>query len=312
MSSLAPIALFTHARLEHTRRTINSLKLNLLAKESKIYVFCDSHRSKNQEEVEAVNSVRSYISSIDGFSSVEVIFRESNYGLKRNIIEGLGYVLERHQRVIVLEDDCETTSNFLTFMNESLNQYADPSRNVWHVSGWNPGVNFEDKPFPSYFMSCWGWATWRYRWQEICFDPLILMENMTITQRYKFNLNGSYPFYSHLLGNYLGQNNTWAVFWYASIFNSHGHCINPPESLITNLGMDGSGTHTSIQFDQNLALQPARKYDYLKSDLDNTLEALSDLFATKQKKLHKIYSMAKILMPIWLLKIIKKINTERP
>ncbi|WP_166424736.1 sugar transferase [Paraglaciecola sp. 20A4] len=306
MSDLAPIALFVHARLEHTKKTINSLKANSLAKESRIYIFCDSHRIGVSNDIEAVDSVRNLISKVGGFHTVKVIYREYNYGLKRNIVEGLDYVLKKHDKVIVLEDDCEAAPNFLAFMNECLDYYADPSKNVWHISGWNPGLNFEDKPFPSYFMSCWGWSTWRYRWREVCFEPLILMENMSIAERYKFNLNGSYPFYSHLLGNYLGQNNTWAVFWYASIFNSHGHCINPPTSLITNLGMDGSGTHTSIQFDQNVPLQTSKKYDPMISDLDNTLKALSTLFGTKQKKLHKIYSIVKILIPIWVLKIIKE------
>jgi hypothetical protein len=39
MQKLAPIALFVYNRPEHTRRTLNYLKNNLLADESRLYIF---------------------------------------------------------------------------------------------------------------------------------------------------------------------------------------------------------------------------------------------------------------------------------
>jgi hypothetical protein len=309
MDNLAPIALFVHARLDHTKKTVKSLLKNPLAKASKIYIFSDSYRVGRKGEVEEVEKVREYIKSIEGFDSIKIVLRKSNYGLKRNIVEGLNHVLEEHDRVIVLEDDCVTSPEFLEFMNSNLALYENSkNNNVWHISAWNPGVNFDDKAFPSYYMSCWGWATWRYRWENVCFDPLELMESMSLTQRYRFNLKGRYPFYSHLLGNYLGLNNTWAIFWYATIFTSQGHCINPPRSLITNLGMDGSGTHKAICFDQNANNVNFKSYNNQLAILDETLDALSDVFNTQQSKVQYIYSLIKMLTPIWTLKLMKKIK----
>jgi len=41
MQSLAPIALFVYNRPDHARRTIGYLKKNLLAEDSRLFVFSD-------------------------------------------------------------------------------------------------------------------------------------------------------------------------------------------------------------------------------------------------------------------------------
>ncbi|WP_426358468.1 sugar transferase [Pseudocolwellia sp. HL-MZ19] len=304
MNNLAPIALFVHARLDHTKETIQSLLNNPLAEESTIYIFSDNARLERKDEATKVELVRNYINSISGFKSIKIIYRDVNYGLKRNIVEGLNQVLESNNRVIVIEDDCVTSANFLEFMNNSLEQYKD-NNDVWHISAWNPGVDINGNSFPSYYMSCWGWATWRDNWKKIRLNPLDLMEEMTFRARYRFNLNGKYPFYSHLLGNYLGINNTWAVFWYASIYNSGGYCINSPKSLIKNLGMDGTGSHNTIIFNQDnnkVSLKPSTTSTVT---LEDTLIALSNVFKEKQSRYQYVYTLVKMLTPIWVLKFIK-------
>ena len=37
--------------------------------------------------------------------------------------------------------------------------------------------------------------------------------------------------------------NTWAVFWYATIFKQNGLCLNPSQTYVENIGHDGSGIH---------------------------------------------------------------------
>jgi hypothetical protein len=306
MSSLAPVALFVHARIDHTVKVINALKLNELATSTELYIFSDGARNNDEENM--VSSIRLLISNIEGFKKVNIVERQENYGLKLNIVEGLNQVLNEHESVIVLEDDCVTSPDFLSYMNYNLKFYSNDYDDVWHISAWNPGVNFENKTFPSYYMSCWGWATWKYRWQELCFEPLELMGRMSLAERYRFNLKGRYPFYSHLLGNYLGINNTWAVFWYATIFTSQGHCINPPKSLITNLGMDGSGTHSAIYFDQQNKNVKYKKFNENTNVLDDTLNALSDVFGVKQTKIQYTYGLIKMLLPLWILKLVKELK----
>ena len=70
MQNFAPIALFVYNRPEHTRRTIKFLQQNLLADESRLFIF--SHAAKKGDE-EKVQEVRDLIKKIDGFKSVEVV-----------------------------------------------------------------------------------------------------------------------------------------------------------------------------------------------------------------------------------------------
>jgi len=59
----------------------------------------------------------------------------------------------------------------------------------------------------------------------------------------KFNLDGVENFFAQLEANKQKKIKTWAIFWYKSIFKSKGLCLNPTESFVKNIGLDGSGVH---------------------------------------------------------------------
>ena len=61
---LAPIVLFVYNREDHTRRTLETLKKNLGAKESRIYIFSDG--AKTEKENENVLRVRKLIREYEG------------------------------------------------------------------------------------------------------------------------------------------------------------------------------------------------------------------------------------------------------
>ena len=115
MQNLSPIALFVYNRPEHTRRTIKFLKENLLAEESRLFIFSDG--PANAKELEKVNEVREIIKTADGFKNVEIIERTSNAGLANSIIEGVSKLVKEYGKVIVFEDDLihlPTRFNILT------------------------------------------------------------------------------------------------------------------------------------------------------------------------------------------------------
>src|SRR5882672_4462870 len=84
VQSFAPIALFVYNRPEHTRRTVEALRANHLARQSDLFVFADA--SKNKSGAAAVGAVRKFIRAIDGFKSVTLIEREHNCGLSKSVI----------------------------------------------------------------------------------------------------------------------------------------------------------------------------------------------------------------------------------
>lgn len=250
----APIILFVYARPQHTQQTLAALSANSLASQSDLIIFSDE--ALDEAHRDAVADVRTLCRQATGFRSVEIILRNENYGLARNIIEGLTEISHRYDQFIVLEDDIVTSPGFLTFMNQALQMYANEP-GVWHISGWNYPISPIGLPesFLWRTMNCWGWATWSNRWQHFSKNPTALINNWDANMIRAFNLDNSYAFWDQVIANQEGKLNTWAVFWYATLFQRKGLCLNPTRSLVHNIGFDASGEHctTSDPFSSVLA-----------------------------------------------------------
>ncbi|GBD92475.1 hypothetical protein BMS3Abin05_00047 [bacterium BMS3Abin05] len=237
---LAPIVLFVYNRPEHTRRTIETLQNNELANESKLFIYSDA--AKNAEDESRVKEVREYIRSIDGFAGVNIIEREKNWGLAASIIDGITSIVKQFGRIIVLEDDLVTSPFFLRFMNDGLRYYENVP-GVMHISGWDYPIETDgpDDVFLWRVMNCWGWGTWADRWKYFEKDTDRLIEGFSKEDINSFNLDGVEDFWGQVLANREGRINSWAVYWYASIFKANGLCLNPVQSFVKNIGHDGSG-----------------------------------------------------------------------
>ena len=238
----APVALFVYARPEHTRKTVEALQMNELAAETDLMVFSDAARTDDKEGAVAVDAVREYVAGITGFNSLTVHHRSENYGLAKSIISGVTEVVEQFGRVIVLEDDIVTSPGFLRFMNDALERYQDESK-VWHISGWNYPISPAGLPEAFFYrvMHCWGWATWAEKWSGFDKNPERLMREWDSGMISRFNLDGAADSWGQVTANASGQLNTWAVFWYAAIFEQDGLCLQPTVSFVRNIGFDGSG-----------------------------------------------------------------------
>lgn len=239
---LAPVVLFVYNRPWHARQTIEALQKNELAKESELFIYSDG--PKNEKAVFEVTKVRDYIKAVDGFRKVIIVERDCNLGLANNIIDGVTSIINNHGRVIVLEDDLITSPYFLTFMNEALDFYENEEK-VMHISGWNYPIETAgvEETFLWRLMNCWGWATWKDRWSYFEKDVGRILNDFTRKDIKRFNLDGYSNIWSQVITNKKGKINTWALFWYASIFKQNGLCLNPTESFVHNIGHDGSGVH---------------------------------------------------------------------
>lgn len=255
MSALAPIALFVYNRPDHTHRTIEALSANHLAQRSELVVFSDGARDAAASQ--AVDRVREIVRHARGFASVRMVERERNLGLARSIIEGVGQLCSEHGQVIVVEDDLVTSDRFLDYMNDALARYRDVPQ-VMHISAYMYPVRTEGLP-ETFFLppaSCWGWATWQRAWACFEKDPAGLQRRFTARQRRDFNLGHTFPFWKQVELNARGIMNTWAIFWYASVFQRGGLCLHPRDSFVQNIGHDDSGTHSGCSSAFNVALQP--------------------------------------------------------
>jgi len=242
LDNLSPIVLFVYNRPEHTSKTLQSLKENNLAEQSELIIYSDA--PKNDTALSAVKQVRDLIKNITGFKKVTVVEQEHNQGLATSIINGVTEIINQYGKVIVLEDDLVTSPNFLTFMNDALEAYSNEKK-VWHVSGWNYPISHEglQDTFLWRTMNCWGWATWADRWSHFEKDTDKLLESFSKQDVKAFNLSNSENFWAQVLANKSSKINTWAIYWYASIFKNKGLCLNPSKTYVSNIGLDGSGEH---------------------------------------------------------------------
>ena len=251
----APIVLFTYNRPEHTRLTIDALKINKYASESDLIVYSDGY--KNEPDRPKVEEVRAYLKSITGFQSCKIIEREKNIGLAENIIDGVTKVVNEFEKIIVLEDDLITSPYFLQYMNEGLDLYEN-EEDVISVHGYIYPVR---KKMPETFFikgaDCFGWGTWRRGWNIFNAEGRVLLEELEARKlQREFDFNGSYPYTKMLKKTVKGLIGSWAIRWYASAFLKNKLTLYPGKSLIYHNGSDGSGTNCYESDFLNVELSP--------------------------------------------------------
>ena len=101
----------------------------------------------------------------------EYHFSDENLGLDPSVIAGVSDTLDKFGRAIVVEDDLELNSAFLTYMNHALDHYAYDER-VFQISGYMfdvPELSATHSALFLPFTVSWGWATWKRAWDQ--FDP---------------------------------------------------------------------------------------------------------------------------------------------
>jgi len=247
--SLAPIVLFAYNRPHHTSMAVNALIESELSQDSEIFVFIDGPKTK--DDIEKIANIRSFIiSKRKHFKKFECVTHSTNIGLYRNITEGVSSVLDKREKVIVIEDDVIVYRNFLRYMNNALQAYETHPR-VWHINGYTEAIGeLIERNNGSYFtrlMWCWGWGTWAEKWKKYEKDAGRLIGTLSKKDIKRFNMDGSLNLWAQVVDNKKGLQNSWAIFWYATIFQHNGLCLSPEMSYVKNIGFDGSGTHSTFQ-----------------------------------------------------------------
>lgn len=293
MKVLAPVALFAYKRLDHLKKTLDSLRANHLAAHADLHIYCDGPRTEaNRQEVAAV---RHYVKGIDGFRSVRLVMRDQNLGLAASIIAGVTELLSNQGRVIVLEDDMETSPWFLEYMNDMLDLYEGESA-VASIHGYAlPAADLPDY----YFVrgaDCWGWATWTDRWQRFEPDSVVLLRRLREQKQLAaFNSYGFRPLYL-LTKQAMGEIDSWYIRWHASTFLGGKLTLHPGRSFIRNIGTDGSGTHgdTATSFDSQLIGSYQRPELIHVSENVAVINKVNAWYARSPKE--RLRSLAKLLL----------------
>lgn len=237
----APIVLFVYRRLDHVTKTVAALKANPEAEQSVLYVYSDA--PSKETDVEGVKAVREYVSDVDGFKDVIITERESNWGIEKSVVDGVTTVINKYGKAIVIEDDLEVCNQFLYYMNRALVDYRDDKK-IYSLTGYsffksvpeNDGIYGYTRSFCS-----WGWATWLDRWQEL--KRTVDKRDIQFVMANKTALDNGQDFSYLFMHQYKNGGVTWDVAWYLTCFAREGLTVFPYNTMVNNLGMDGSGVH---------------------------------------------------------------------
>ena len=286
MQKLAPIALFVYNRPDHTRRTLLSLQKNVLADESSLFIFSDA--AKTDADKDKVSEVRKIAKEITGFKSVKVIERNENMGLANSIISGVTQLVNEYGNIIVFEDDLLSSPYTLQYFNEALSRYADEEK-VMNVSAYMYNLKANDLPEAFFFraISSWGWATWARAWNH--FEPDIdkLTAQFDVEKKRRFTIDYTMNFWRQVREFKAGKNNSWAIRWYLSVFLNNGLSLNPSQSLINNIGHDGTGIHSNIEdmYTVRIAQKPITNFPDVIEEHPAGYEAIKHFFKHRKGSL---------------------------
>jgi len=238
-----PVLLIIFKRPAHTRRVLETLRQ---AKPRTLLVAADGPRHAG--EAAECEQARRVIGEVDWECTVETSYATENLGCGIRVYTAIDWAMEKHDRLIILEDDCIAAPSFFPYCENLLERYRDDER-IMHISG----NNFQSAPpasGDSYYFSkythAWGWATWKRAWRHfdwkvsrwpearraelletICDDPY--------EQRYWGNLFDQV---------YRGAPDIWDYQWNLSCWMQNGLAILPAVNLVSNIGHGPDATHT--------------------------------------------------------------------
>lgn len=243
----APVVLFVYNRIEQTQKVIKALNDNRRSRETDLYIYSDA--AKDEIEIENVKKVREYLKVFHkehNFRHVEIIQATVNKGLEKSIIEGVSDIINKYGKIIVLEDDIETSSDFLDYMNQALIEYENDNK-IWSVSGYTIDSKRIKKSgkdvFVGYRASCWGWASWADRWNKIDWE-MKDYPNFIKSKKAQRDFNKGGADMTFLLKKQQnGEIKSWAIRWCYQQYKEGMLTVFPRNSKVRNIGLDGSGTN---------------------------------------------------------------------
>lgn len=244
----APIVMFVYNRADHFTQTYEALAKCPEAKNSILYIFSDGAKNdKAKLQVEEVRQTAKAFAEKNDFKQVVLTESHVNKGLAKSIIEGVTKVLNEYGKAIIIEDDNIASPYLLSFLNMSLDYFAD-DKTIGALSGYTPQISFPDNYrydiFLSYRSCSCCWATWKDRWQNIDWDLKNFSDFIADKEAVKrLSLTGN----DRLIRLYRqtkGNGSSWSVRFGAHLVANEMLTIYPRYSYIQNIGCDETGTHS--------------------------------------------------------------------
>ena len=165
--------------------------------------------------------------------------------------------LEKYEDVIVVEDDLILSKDFYDYMNDGLNYYRDKSEYA-SICAYTYALsalrNYKKDVYAIRKADCWGWATWRDRFQKADWELKDFDKYLSDKKKRKDFSSLEQGLEEQLIMQHNGTLDAWAARWIFNMYNSNLLSVYPRVCRAVNIGLDGSGTNceTTEQFDNML------------------------------------------------------------
>ncbi len=236
------------------------------ARPARLFIAVDGPRPGREAEARACAECRAFAEKVDWPCEVKTLFRTENLGCKFAISGGITWFFEHVEEGIILEEDCMPGAAFFPYCAAMLERYRNEPR-VGLVSGDNflPPERWRESGhgFTRYAF-IWGWATWKRAWAKMDRD---LLDWPRLRQPgWLENLHGSVEearYWRRIFDLcYAGRRyDSWAFPWMFSNWKEDMLCVYPASNLVTNIGFDERGTHTTQVGDSNDGAPAAERHD---------------------------------------------------
>ena len=296
-------------RVRHLKKVINALS-KYTKKNEKVYIFADNSKNESLK----VNQVHEYIKGLNQ-KKFKTIIRDSNLGLKENWWRAYDFMFKKYDKVICLEDDILINKNFMPFMREKLISYQY-NKKVMSITGFAFPIKLPKKYKYDIFFSqrsnAWGQASWRRVWKLFKKNKEnnlnILLDKKKLLKLSK----GGNDIVHMFVQDYLAAINSIQIWWVWNILKNNGLCINPVNSLVNNIGFDGTGTHYKGKVKKTSTINISKKN--LKNLKLNSViynDEISNSFSNFFKISHKqnmIYRLLPMILIIYIYKFKMKLT----
>ena len=229
-------------RPEHTKNVLEGLKRNGI---KNLRAYLDF--SSKPADLIKQNKILKIINNFDGIN-IDLIQRKENFGLAKSVTKSLDEVFDDGaEAAVLLEDDCVLIENGFSFFEQGLHQLKD-NKQIRSLCGYTfPSRNLvfdydSDILLLSRFSS-WGWGTWADRWVQYEGDykkviQLIDSIHLKIEDfAPDIDIVRKSPKYLN------GEADVWSINWILLHYITSTFAVFPRESVISNIGLDGSGVN---------------------------------------------------------------------
>lgn len=260
----APVIIATLNRYDHLKRCLESLERNEWAKYTEVFISVD-YPVKTEWFV-GYNYIVEYIKKSQwSFKKTNIFIQEKNLGAPENFKFLREKVFEKYDRLIQLDDDLETSENFLEYMNKAL-EHGEKDESIFCVCGYSRKVPSADKRKCTIYKNVgasWGLGIYRKKYRkmenDISFQWLDKVVYNVRSMNKVFRKRRQPTFYL-LFTDYIMKYNP--VFQYKDgsirpidvlletyMIMNDMYAIYPITSKIRNWGYDGTGQNCSIRRD---------------------------------------------------------------